>query len=88
MSARQKKVEPGGYTWGGPSPWLAEPRWTPVQVLFDVEYPYASSRPWLRFLYIKMAGTTLGGYKRMLSSPSSKNNIFWRRRGRGTPPPL
>jgi hypothetical protein len=35
-----------------------------------------------------MAGTALGGYKRRLSSPSSKNNIFWRRRSRGTPPPF
>jgi hypothetical protein len=31
---------------------------------FDVEYPYASSWPWLRFPYIKMARTILGGYKR------------------------
>jgi hypothetical protein len=29
-----------------------------------MEYPYASSKPWLRFPYLKMMGTVLRGYKR------------------------
>jgi hypothetical protein len=57
----------GRQSWGRLTWYRSKPDRFPSRCTLTWSAPYSFSRLWLRFPYLKMPGTALGGYKRMPS---------------------
>jgi hypothetical protein len=79
MSASQRKAELGRLHMGSTEPLgRPNPDGLPSRCILTWSTPYVSSMPWLRFPYIKMTGTALGGYKRRPRPPSFTHTTHWK----------